>query len=605
MPRHLSIAVVSEYNGKMKKSAAEKPSGVPPVHAGRGEASSPAEIIREVIAGLDKKADAQPLRQRLLQVGPPLDPPTAVSAGHLLLEADLINDAEQFFLAMTHTFPGHPGAFAGLAEVAMKRRKWADALGRWDQVLGMPGQSRNVFWLGASGTVLMELGQTEKAADIFAALTVQCPDEPPGYSGLARLAARQRRWPEVLTLCDELLARFGDHADADAWKIMRADALLQMRRPAEAEGIAASLLAVRPQFMPALSALLRAYEATGRHELTLEVLEERSIRENQGPAFVAHRLEALIRLERFVEAGAFFDDILSRAGSVDILSILFRFVPSLYQDYDRQRQWKALIERTDAMASADPPDRFSIALLLARISLALHDRTRFLSVMSDLPDEHDTAGHADGLRRIAVIMNKQQYPDYSQPKIFGIGLSKTGTTALAAALRTLGFHTLHWSNPLTGEVISEHDFPIFDAFLDTPISFRFETLYYLFPNSRFIFTNRPYDSWLGSMTRHWQRHLGSSDFDRIKAAMAKPGQYQYGEEFRVINRSLYFNYSNYREAFEAHEKRVRNFFSDKPRERFLELNILAGEGWPELCAFVKRDSPVRTPFPRENQDPGL
>jgi hypothetical protein len=92
------------------------------------------------------------------------------------------------------------------------------------------------------------------------------------------------------------------------------------------------------------------------------------------------------------------------------------------------------------------------------------------------------------------------------------------------------------------------------------------------------------------------------DFDEIKAAMADPKTLRYGTEFRNINLSLYFNHDSYREAFDAHEQRVRRFFQDKPTDRLLELNIFAGDGWPELCVFLGKDVPS-IPFPWENREP--
>jgi hypothetical protein len=204
------------------------------------------------------------------------------------------------------------------------------------------------------------------------------------------------------------------------------------------------------------------------------------------------------------------------------------------------------------------------------------------------------------LLRVATVLSDPGYPDYGRLKVFGIGLSRTGTTTLALALNTVGLHTLHWSNPLTGEVIGDDDLTIFDAFTDTPISARFEEFYDRFPNSKFILTVRPFDAWVKSMSALWRRTLGITEFEALKSALAGPGALRHGSEFRAINRRLYFDYGSYREAYDAHTERVRRFFGEKPADRFLEFNVFAGDGWPKLCAFLGLEAPSG-PFPWENR----
>ena len=38
-------------------------------------------------------------------------------------------------------------------------------------------------------------------------------------------------------------------------------------------------------------------------------------------------------------------------------------------------------------------------------------------------------------------------PDPHRPRVFGIGLNKTGTTSLHDVLGILGFNSLHWGGP--------------------------------------------------------------------------------------------------------------------------------------------------------------
>ena len=42
-----------------------------------------------------------------------------------------------------------------------------------------------------------------------------------------------------------------------------------------------------------------------------------------------------------------------------------------------------------------------------------------------------------------LLLGNSLHADASQPKVFGIGLSKTGTTSLGLALEALGFNNIH------------------------------------------------------------------------------------------------------------------------------------------------------------------
>ena len=519
------------------------------------------------------------------------------------MEAGLVDESEALYLAMARSFPRHPGGFVGLAHVAMQRKNWHEAMTCWDRVLTEFDGLRNPFWRTGRALVLFELGRLNEAKAIVADVLLDFPDEPPGHVALAQLALRQRYWPESLIRCDEVLARFGDQAGAATWKVMRASALLQLGRAAEAEAMVKDVVERAPGSVGALLLLLWVFTTTGRPEAALSALESSPFREIDGPPLVERRLDLLIRLKRFDEAGAIFASILSRADRPDLLGSLFAFVPMLYDGHERQRIWTVLRERARAIRNRlSSRDRVPLGVLDARIRLALRDRDGVISAIRDLAEWPHLGEHGEALRRVATVLSEPRYPDYTKPKIFGIGLSKTGTTSLAAALTLLGFSTLDWLNPLTRELISDDDLPVFDAFTDAPVSARFEFFYYLYPNSKFIFTTRPFEGWVTSISRHWRRHYAMADFDEIKMAMAETNTFHYGVEYRNIYRSLYFNYDSYRDAFEAHERRVRRFFQDKPADRFLELNIFAGDGWPKLCAFLGRDMPS-VPYPWENRQP--
>ncbi len=177
------------------------------------------------------------------------------------------------------------------------------------------------------------------------------------------------------------------------------------------------------------------------------------------------------------------------------------------------------------------------------------------------------------------MSTRRDLPGSSQRKIFGVGLSKTGTSSLCQALRLLGYRAVH--NPtddesmlalLSGDLrcraIEEHD-----AVCDIMFSRHFRELDRLFPRSLFILTERDRESWHGSCARHWEGR--SVSLSRL-----------WNEElvdFQVYGTALYRR-SLFDDAYDGHDAAVTQYFTGS--DRLLRLNICAGEGWEKLCGFL-------------------
>jgi len=163
-------------------------------------------------------------------------------------------------------------------------------------------------------------------------------------------------------------------------------------------------------------------------------------------------------------------------------------------------------------------------------------------------------------------------------KIFGIGLSKTGTTSLNRALEILGCSSVHC--PLIPGQIEAHD-----AATDISIAAQFERLDTEYPGSKFIYTVRDLDDWLDSCRHHWAYH-------RRKFAQNK--------DLQRLHLSLYSSLTYDRDAFERgymrHDARVRAYFSGR---ELLVMDIRGGDGWDKLCPFLDCSKPPE-PFPHAN-----
>ena len=175
-------------------------------------------------------------------------------------------------------------------------------------------------------------------------------------------------------------------------------------------------------------------------------------------------------------------------------------------------------------------------------------------------------------------------------KVWGIGLSRTATTSLSAALHQLGWRCAH--NPDAESMLAgmtSGSFPVldrYDAATDISTAIAFRQLDAAFPASKFILTVRDADSWLRSVINH---------FDNLPHQLdAKPS----GRVRQLLYRSPRPSPQQFLDAYRAHLTTVARYFADRPND-LLVMDITAGEGWQKLCPFLGVDVPS-DPFPRNN-----
>lgn len=180
------------------------------------------------------------------------------------------------------------------------------------------------------------------------------------------------------------------------------------------------------------------------------------------------------------------------------------------------------------------------------------------------------------------------------PKVFGIGLSKTGTTSLAAALQQLGYRTIHYPHdPVTAQQLMLGDFRLrileeHDAALDTPIVPFYRDLDCEYPGSKFLLTVRRKDDWLRSIEQWWDQQTiwWDREVDRCYFRAAVYG---------CIN----FHRERFSHVYDTHLENVQRYFQNRPRD-LLVFDICGGEGWGKLCKFLAKPIPADL-FPQENR----
>jgi len=176
----------------------------------------------------------------------------------------------------------------------------------------------------------------------------------------------------------------------------------------------------------------------------------------------------------------------------------------------------------------------------------------------------------------------------SKPFIFGIGLSRTGTTSLAEALRILGYNSCHW--PRSIEELESHE-----AVCDITVSCRFGELDRKFPASKFIYTFRDISSWLKSCVAHYDYLRRHRDSLALPAFCVEAEMDLFG--------TLEFDERKFIAAYQRHHESIMSYFANR-REVLLVLDIVGGDGWETLCNFLVRPVPsVRFPCEHSGSRP--
>ena len=96
----------------------------------------------------------------------------------------------------------------------------------------------------------------------------------------------------------------------------------------------------------------------------------------------------------------------------------------------------------------------------------------------------------------------------NSPKIFGVGMHRTGTTSLRRAFNILGFRYLEGDGcwfmsdlDTDGKLVfsPKPEIHLYAAYADNPIPLFVRELDAMFPESRFILTHRNVDEWVDSV----------------------------------------------------------------------------------------------------------
>ncbi len=176
-------------------------------------------------------------------------------------------------------------------------------------------------------------------------------------------------------------------------------------------------------------------------------------------------------------------------------------------------------------------------------------------------------------------------------KVFGIGLSKTGTSSLAKALSILGYHVkdcLGIENYRKGDItaINQNALAEYNALTDTPIPSYYKELDQAYPGSKFILTIRSMEGWLKSCKKQFNQKLADKQTEA------------HNELIYDLYGTAVFDENKFKQGYLQFIKDVKTYFQNRPDD-LLIIDITSGEGWDKLCPFLGKPFP-NVPFPKSN-----
>lgn len=457
------------------------------------------------------------------------------------------------------------------------------------------------------GNQLLRDQEFEQAEEVFQKLSETYPEKPQGYQGLARVAMAnqnfelaQQRWEKVLELFpDNILALAG-----------LSNTLIELKEYQQAEENFQELIKKYPDKPQGYEGLANLARASYQWELVVQWWDT-SIAKTRAKSSYLKKARFLVQYTKYEEGFALINNLIAEHGKdlptlktkADLLISAARFEEAIELLCPLQNETTETLPIQILLAQAlIGGKRFEEAsLIVEKLPSSFQKQANnYYSSPSSVPN-----------RIIKLLKTWQKYYQagisLDQPKIFGIGLSRTGTTSLTEALNTLGYAVLHFINPVTKKIIDLEDIFYYDAFTDSPIAFRFEELYFLFPNAKFIYTERNLEDWVKSSSNLYQhRHFSTTKGMKAWLTQQESGNFDksivnYSIIYRCAYESLYGRYSTWEDSYHAFENRVTNFFADKPPEKLLRLNICAGEGWEKLCQFLDVSIPEQS-FPYYNKE---
>ena len=186
-----------------------------------------------------------------------------------------------------------------------------------------------------------------------------------------------------------------------------------------------------------------------------------------------------------------------------------------------------------------------------------------------------------------------------KPKVFGLGLSKTGTTSLSKAVEMLGYQSIHTDRSLAPFMHNTSTdlggyYDTVDAVWDIPTAIYYPELIHAYPDAKFVLTTRETASWYTSFKEFLNGYMFYQWGCAVPERIQRLHEFVYGSRFPS---------ERWKTFYENHNEQVISFFAANAPNQLLVMDINEENKWQKLCRFLEESKgPCREPtrFPHQN-----
>jgi len=164
----------------------------------------------------------------------------------------------------------------------------------------------------------------------------------------------------------------------------------------------------------------------------------------------------------------------------------------------------------------------------------------------------------------------------SPNKIFIIGLPRSGTTSICAAMLELGYTVAHTA-------YTQKTFDDAQVIADTPIFADFKRLDSFYPNSKFIYLTREAEQWLPSIKQLLQRMF--INITREDGGFNTIIKRCYQKNFAPFTLENIESDDFLANAYSRHSAEIQQYFSMRPQD-LLTIDVSKPTSYQKLLSFL-------------------
>ena len=169
--------------------------------------------------------------------------------------------------------------------------------------------------------------------------------------------------------------------------------------------------------------------------------------------------------------------------------------------------------------------------------------------------------------------------EVTEQKIFIIGLPRTATTSVCAAMLELGFKTAHTA--YTNQSMNDAQ-----VIADTPVFCDYQHLDKTYPNAKFIYLDRDFSAWLPSIRQLLQRMY--KNLQRTDGGFNPTLKRCYNNIFSPLTLENIEKDEFLQSCYERHQKGINEYFKDREQD-LIKINVSDKNSFESLLAFLEID----------------